>query len=257
MHNQTKISSLFYMCALFMCLSYLLVGNSAAQVNLEPVVVPDDSMYTFESISVDGVELLAVTSSSDFGDYAGYTLSADGEKKVGFTIIGGEFVRHDYEGSKNTYFYALSNTGIAAGYYEDSNDQRHGVVLLNGELRRWNFQDSVQTEIFGISDTTGALTGNYIDASGVRRGFSGDSIIEFPGASETYADFVSAGLLVGSYIDAEGTYHAYVLTRERGFTSIGLPNAAELEYYFVHGINDAGTYVALHTKPVGGNQSSG
>ena len=36
----------------------------------------------------------------------------------------------------------------------------------------------------------GALTGSFIDASGVRRGFSGDGIIEYPGAKETYADFV-------------------------------------------------------------------
>ena len=243
MHNQTKICFLFCNLTLFLCLGFFFAGNSAAQVNIEPVAAPADSKYTFESISVDGVEFLALTASSEFGDYAGYTLSADGEKKVGFTIIDGEFTRHDFEGSKNTYFYALGNDGTAAGFYEDTNDLRHGVVLENGELGRWHFQDSVQTEIYGISDATGALTGNFIDASGVRRGFSGDIVIEFPGASATYADFVSAGRLVGSYIDAEDTYHAYVITRERGFTSIGLPNAAELEYYFVHGINDAGTYV--------------
>ena len=35
------------------------------------------------------------------------------------------------------------------------------------------FQVAIQTEIYGLSDATGALTGNFIDASGVRRGFSG------------------------------------------------------------------------------------
>ena len=78
---------------------------------------------------------------------------------------------------------------------------------------------------------------------GLRRGFTGDIVIEFPGAAATYADFVSAGVLVGSYIDIEGIYHAYVLSRDRGFTSIGLPNAANLEFFFIHGINDTGTYV--------------
>ena len=43
----------------------------------------------------------------------------------------------------------------------------HGVVLENGELHTYNFPDAVQTEIYGISDETGALTGNFIDASGV------------------------------------------------------------------------------------------
>ena len=81
MHNQTKISFLFCNLTLFLCLSFFFAGNSTAQVNIEPVAAPADSKYTFESISVDGVELLAVTASSDFGDYAGHTLSADGEKK--------------------------------------------------------------------------------------------------------------------------------------------------------------------------------
>ena len=54
------------------------------------------------------------------------------------------------------------------------------------------FPGAVETEIYGISDATGvALTGHFIDAEGVRRGFSGDTIVEVPGALATYADFVS------------------------------------------------------------------
>ena len=146
-------------------------------------------------------------------------------------------------GSQNTYFYALGNDGQAAGHYEDSEGLLHGVVLENGELRSYDFPDAVQTEIYGISDATGALTGNYIDASGVRRGFTGDETVEFPGAPETFADFVSAGRLVGSYIDADGVYHPYTRTPEGRFLSFDLPQAAQFEYFFVHGINDAGTLV--------------
>ena len=102
-------------------------------------------------------------------------------------------------GSQNTYFFALGNSGQAAGHYQDSAGLFHGVVLENGELRQYDFPGAVETQIYGISDTTGALTGNFIDASGVRRGFSGDTIVEFPGALETYADFVnSEGGMVGS-----------------------------------------------------------
>ena len=123
--------------------------------------------------------------------------------------------------------------------------------MENGELRPWDFPDAVQTEIYGISDTTGALTGNFIDDSGVRRGFSGDTIVEFPGASETYADFVNAvGVMVGSYIDAEGIYHEYVRNTEGRIISVDLLDTANLEYFFVHGINDALTFVA-RAKPVG------
>ena len=244
--TQIKTSFLFSTFTLFVCLNTFFLGNSAAQVNNES----EGSGYTFETIDVEGVDFLALAASSDFEDYAGYTLSPDGEKEIGFTLIDGVFTTYDFPGSQKTHFYALSNDGIAAGYYEDSDGLHHGVVLENGELRQYDFQDAVQTEIYGISDATGALTGNFIDASGVRRGFTGDTIIEFPGAAATYADFVSASGLVGSYVDAEGIYHAYVITRERGFTSLGLPNAAELEYFFLHGINDAGTYVA-RAKAVG------
>ena len=196
------------------------------------------------------MDFLALAASSDFEDYAGYTRSDDGDKFVAFTIIDGVFNTYDFPGSKNTYFYALGNNGDAAGYYEDSNDLHRGVVLKNGELQEWDFPDSDQTEIWGISDATGALTGNYIAADGIRRGFTGDTIIEAPAALETYADFVSAGRLVGSYVDAEGIYHPYARTPDGRFISIDLPGAATLEYMFLHGINDVGTLVG-RSKRVG------
>ena len=138
---------------------------------------------------------------------------------------------------------ALGNNGNAAGHYQDSDGLFHGVVLENGELRQYDFPGAVQTEIYGISDATGALTGNFTDDSGIRRGFTGDTIIEAPGALETYADFVSAGRLVGSYVDAEGIYHPYARTPGGRFISIDLPGAADREYMFLHGINDVGTLV--------------
>ena len=239
MQVQIKTSSLFYTFTLFLCLNSFFLGNTDAQVKDEA-----DSKYTFETIDVPGVDFLALTASSDFEDYAGYTKSADGEKDVAFTLIDGVFTTYDFPGSQNTYFYALGNNGNAAGHYQDSDGLFHGVVLENGELRQYDFPGAVQTEIYGISDATGALTGNFIDASGVRRGFTGDEIIEIPGALETYADFVSAGRLVGSYVDASGIYHAYIRSPQREIISIELPDGPNLAYYFVHGINDAGTYVA-------------
>ena len=245
MYTQIKNSFLFYTFALFVCLNSFFLSNSAAQVGNGSTIGSTSENYTFENIDVPGVDFLAVTASSDFEDYAGYTPSADGQKMVAFTLIDGEFMAYDFPGSKNTYFYALGNDGRAAGHYEDSDGNFHGVVLENGELRQYDFPGSVQTEIYGISDTTGALTGNFIDASGIRRGFSGDEIIEFPGAIETYADFVnSSGYMVGSYIDADGLYHAYVRTPDGRFISIDLPEVENLEYFFVHGINDAGIIVA-------------
>ena len=61
--------------------------NAAAQGGIASA---SDS-YTFETIKVPDVEFLAVTASSDFQDYAGYTKSADGDKDVAFTLFDGVF----------------------------------------------------------------------------------------------------------------------------------------------------------------------
>ena len=252
MSTQTKNSFLFFTFTLFLCFNSFFLRNTDAQTNTEPVDTFANANYTFETIEVEGVDFLAITASSDFEDYAGYTKSADGEKEVAFTLIDGVFTTHDFPGSKNTYFYALGNDGTAAGHYEDNDGLFHGVILENGEFRQYDFPGAVQTEIYGISDATGALTGNFTDASGVRRGFSGDIIVEFPGALETYADFVNAeGGMVGSYVDADGVYHAYVRVPDGGFVSLNLTTAGKQEYFFVHGINDARVVVA-RDKPVDG-----
>ncbi len=244
MSTQIRTSFLFYMFTLFMCLNSFFLRDTAAQGNIAPVTALASDNYTFETLDVPGVDFLAVTASSDFEDYAGYTRSADGKKEVAWTLIDGVFTTYDFPGSQKTHFYALGNNGQAAGHYEDSNGMHHGVVLENGELRQYDFPGAVQTEIYGISDATGALTGNFIDASGVRRGFSGETIVEAPEASATYADFINAsGRMVGSYVDADGVYHPYMRTAAGRFVSLDLPNAAKFEYFFVHGINDVGTLV--------------
>jgi len=216
----------------------------------EPIVPLEDVNYTYETIDVPGVEFLALTASTDFDGYAGNTMSADGKKIVGFTLIDGVFTTYDFPDSKNTYFYALGNDGKAAGHYQDSDGLYHGVILENGELQQYDYPGAVQTEIYGISDVTGDLTGNFTDASGVRRGFSGGTIVEAPDASETYADFVNAsGRMVGSYVDTDGVYHPYMRSAAGRFISLDFPQAALFEYFFVHSINDAGTLVG-RAKPI-------
>ena len=225
------------------------IAKPVREISHDTVAPPIDFDYTFERIEVPGVDFLELTASNDFEDYAGNTLSADGEKMVGFTLIHGVFNTYDFPGSKNTYFYAIGNSGLAAGYYEDSSGLHHGVILENGELRQYDFPDAVETFIYGVSDETGALTGSWIDASGVRRGFTGDTIIEGPGATATYAYAVNThGEVVGSYVDPEGLYHAFVRSPDNKYTSPPTDNT--LEFYFIHQINDAGVYVG-RSKAVG------
>ena len=244
-HTHIKTHFLFYIFTLCSCFHSFVLLNAAAQGDVQPDVAPASNMYTYESIEVEGIDFLEVTASSDFEDYAGHTWSADGEKKVGFTLIDGVFTTYDFPGSKNTYFFALDNNGKAAGHYEDSDGLYHGVILEDGELRQYNFQGGIQTQIYGISDATGALTGNYIDASGVRRGFSGDIILEPPGAVETYADFANPqGVVGGSYIDADGIYHPYVRIPTGDFIITEIPGIGNREYFFVHGLTERAIIVA-------------
>ena len=258
MQAQVKTGFLFYTFILLMCVSSFFVRDTAAQGIPQLVAATTTPNFTFETIDVPGVDFLAVTSSSDFEDYGGYTKRADDGKIVAFTIIDGVFMTYDFPGASETRFYALGNNGQAAGYYVDSEGKHRGVVLTTaGELQQYDFPGSVETEIFGISDSTGNLTGNFIDAEdGKRRGFTGTvtgiEIIEFPGAVETYADFINShGGMVGSYVDADGVYYPYVRTPNGRFVSLALPEIAKLEYFFVHGINDAQAIVA-RTKAAGG-----
>ena len=251
MPNQAKISFSIYTLALVLCFNSVFVGNSAAQDNTESAVLPVSDAYTFETIDVPGEDFLAITASSDFEDYAGYTKSADGEKEVAFTLIEGVFTTYDFPGSQNTYFYALGNNGNAAGHYEDSDGLYHGVVLENGELQKYDFPDAIQTEIYGISDATGALTGNFIDASGVRRGFSGNTIVEVPEAGETYAYFTTeSGAVIGSYVGVDGTYHGYVRAPDGRFIFADILEISNLEYFFPYGVNDVGVTV-VRAKALG------
>ena len=241
MHHYIKIALL-----LFICLTICFTGYAVAQVKTD-IPIAD---YTFETIEVPGVDFLEVAASNDFGDYAGNTRSPDGEKTIGFTLIDGVFTTYDFPGSLNTFFYALDNAGKAAGHYKDIDGLYHGVILENGELHQYDFPGAAETHIYGLSDETGALSGNIVDAAGVTHAFSGEMTITFPGAVNTYGDFVNAaGAVVGSYVDADGMPHGFIRNPDGSFTTIDIPETPNLEFLFVNTITDFGV-IAFRAKAV-------
>ena len=238
-----------YRKAKFLLLISLIIyfkGDAVAQVSPE-IPIAD---YTFETIEVPGVDFLEVAASNDFGDYAGNTRSPDGKKTIGFTLIDGVFTTYDFPDSLNTYFYAFDNAGKAAGHYKDPDNLYHGVIMEDGELTQYDFPGAAQTFIYGLSDETGALSGNIVDETGVTHAFSGDLIITFPGAVATYGDFVNAaGAVVGSYMDADGMPHGFMRHPYGSFTTIDLPKMSNLEFLFVNTITDLGV-IGFRAKAV-------
>ncbi len=237
MHTRIRTNFLFYTFTLSICFNAFFLMNIAAQDTES-----SSTNYTYETIAVPGVDFLELTASSDFGDYAGYTKSTDGEKEVGFTLINGVFTTYNFPGSQKTHFYALGNNGVAAGHYKGNDGLYHGVVLdENGELKQYDFPGAAQTFIYGISDETGALSGNAVDEAGVSRAFSGDLSFMFPGAVATYGDFVNAaGVIVGSYKDADGMFHGFMRNPDGSFITIDVPETPNLEFLFVNTITDVG-----------------
>ena len=223
--------------SLFISLMICLTGYAVAQIDSE-IPIAD---YVFETIEVPGVDFLEVAASNDFGDYAGNTRGPDGKKKVGFTLIDGVFQTYDFPGSLNTFFYALDNTGKAAGHYKDVDGLYHGVIMEDGKLTQYDFPGAAETHIYGLSDETGALSGNIVDAAGVTHAFSGELTITFPGAVNTYGDFVNAaGAVVGSYVDTDGIPHGFIRHPDGSFITIDLPTMPNLQFLFVNTITDLG-----------------
>ena len=241
MHHSI-IPKLNIVICLFICITGIAVAPVGADIPIAD--------YIYETIEVPGVDVLEVAASNDFGDYAGNTRSPDGEKTIGFTLIDGAFATYDFPGSVNTYFYGLDNAGVAVGHYKGQDNLYHGVILEDGELRQYDFPGAIETHIYGISDETGALSGNIVDAAGVSHAFSGDLTITFPGAVQTYGDFVNAaGAVVGSYVDADGMPHGFIRNPDGSFTTIDLPTMPNLQFLFVNTITDVGV-IGFRAKAV-------
>ena len=218
---------------LFICLIICFTGYAVAQVDTETPTAD----YIFETIEVPSVDFLEVTSSNDFGHYAGNTRNPDDDKLIGFTLINGVFTTYDVPGSERTVFYGLNNAGQAAGFYVDQDGTYHGIILQDGELIEFNFPGAADTQPYGIGEA-GQLIGNIVDADGISHGFVGDTQIDVPGAARTYADHVNtAGVVVGSYVDAEGMPHGFLRYPDGTFTTIDVPEIFSLKVLFVNPTN--------------------
>ena len=217
---------------LLICLTICFIGHTEAQVESDTPTAD----YIFETIEVPGVDFLEVTSSNDFGHYAGNTKSTN-DKTIGFTLIDGVFSTYDFPDSERTVFFGLNNVGQAAGFYVDQDGAYHGIILQDGEFTEFNFPGAVDTQPYGIGEA-GQLIGNIVDAEGISHGFVDNTQIDVPGAVNTYADHVNAaGVVVGSYVDADGMPHGFLRHPDGTFNTIDVPEIFSLKVLFVNPAN--------------------
>lgn len=101
-----------------------------------------------------------------------------------------------------TQFLGINDNGTAVGYYQTNDGSQHGL-LFNDITNTYTFLDDPNaaslngvsiTQITGINDS-GEITGFYIDANGVQRGFVAASATSVPEPG-TFELIVSALLMM-------------------------------------------------------------
>ena len=167
MSTQIKTSFLFYTFMLFMCLNSFFLNYTAAQDSDEPALPTIDPNYTFESIDVPGVEFLALTASSDFGDYAGYTRSVDGE------IGGGQGYIVNVPQTRNFAFVGSrwtnqTEAAAAAPAISVEMPQEAWAFVVSGHLEGKPAFDGYQVIVRNLRTNrtiTASVQGNYFAAA--------------------------------------------------------------------------------------------
>jgi hypothetical protein len=138
-----------------------------------------------------------------------------------------------------TFGYNINPAGVIAGYYTDVNFVFHSFVRArDGTITTFDApgastssgQGTFTAQFNGINPA-GAVTGNYIDASGVNHGYvrapgGAITVFDVPGAGNAGPGGINpAGTIVGSYMDASGVNHGFVRAADGTFTTFDIPGA--------------------------------
>ena len=176
---------------------------------------------------------------------------------------------------QGTVAMAISASGTVAGYYADSNGNRHGFIYSAGNYTSFDVSGATTSTGHGGAlsgtipmsiDAAGDVVGSWTDSNQGRHGFirsASGTITTFdaPGANTTSQSGLIGGTfptridptgshIVGGYTDSSGLGHGFVYYPASGsFTTFTPPNMTTstiLPQGGVFGVNAAGTVVGFY-----------
>ena len=104
------------------------------------------------------------------GTIAGTAPTETGSSVTGFVLAaGGSYQTVAYPGAMYTYFTAINNAGVTAGYWVNGSAAQ-SFVYSNGDFTEVQFPGSKTTQAFGLNES-GAVSGTYTDSGGTQHGF--------------------------------------------------------------------------------------
>jgi hypothetical protein len=180
----------------------------------------------------------------------GYTIdSSSHQANAGFIRwASGGFSYYKYPGSSYTVLTRRNAQGVSVGYWADSSNRVHGLVLSGSKGVSVDYPGATSTLAMGIN-YWGSIVGEYTDSSGNQHGFelknNKFTTIDYPGAARTEAVSISdKGVIVGAYYATpNGNASGFIL--ENGtYTTLNNPNTPYDTY--LSDINSSGTIVGVY-----------
>ena len=173
---------------------------------------------------------------------------------------------------QGTRAYAINPAGQIVGFFTDNSARCHGFVRApNGTFTQIDAPDAgtgpfpqgtFPSEFTPMGlNSGGAISGFYVDASGVQHGFvraAGGQITEFdpPGSILTQPNAIDEpGDITGFYFDANFVGHAFLRATDGTFTQIDAPGADSTPFTgngtFGVGVTPSGEVEGVFVDPQG------
>ena len=156
-----------------------------------------------------------------------------------------------FPGSTGIAFYAINNSGVAAGWCTNTNNIQIGFTYSKGTFTDINIPGATLVNAIGINDA-GAVVGTYKDANGVQHGYllvgSTLTTLDPPGVTSLASAWGinNAGVITIYGIDANGSYVSFI-TADQGqtYTPFHDPDEGTIGTA-IHQINNNGDIVATY-----------
>jgi hypothetical protein len=193
------------------------------------------------------------------GEIAGYYYDSNGATHGFLRTAKGKFTKFDVpgagtgpnQGTAPTSFSGLTDAGVIAGNYTDSNQISHGFLrFADGKIARKIDPKGSQLTIVFAMNSKNTIAGSYIDSTGFH-GFlrtSDGTITSFDapnsiGTSPTNIN--SAGVAAGTYSDPSGLNHGFTRSADGTIVEFSVSGASQGTFPYANNASGeiSGTYI--------------